>query len=77
MNLEKHKNNIEPYDTEQKIFIGFFIALILAILILLVYIANKPTLIHNVKDKAYNRITISKTLAYNSSIKYKRIKLNY
>jgi hypothetical protein len=77
MSLDKHKNDIEPYDNEQKVFIGFFIALVLAILIILLYIVNKPTLVSNVKINSYKQITIPKTLAYNHSIKYKRIKLNY
>jgi hypothetical protein len=77
MSLDKHKNDIEPYDNEQKIFIGFFIALVLAILIILLYIVNKPTLISNVKTNSYKQIIIPKALTYNHSIKYKRIKLNY
>ena len=54
MSLGKHKNDIEPYDNEQKVFIGFFIALVLAILIILLYIVNKPTLVSNVKINSYN-----------------------
>jgi hypothetical protein len=77
IDLENNKSNREPYDTEQKIFIGFFIVLLLSILAFLMYIFNKHTITKDIKHKSYNTVNINKSLECNHSIKYKRIKLNY